>query len=234
MTDLFFPAYDAGEELAAPAPGQAIVIFGAGGLGREIALLLAQLNEAGAGWELRGFYDDRLPATPAIAGLPYLGTAADLNATAGPLAVAVAVGRSADRANVVSRLTSPRLSFPVLVHPRVELKAGQRVALGEGCLVQPGCVLTCDIALGRFVLLSPGCTIGHDAVLEDFCSLMPQSSVGGAARLRAGAYVGAHASILQGLTIGEYATLGAGAVAVRDVPARTTAVGVPARVIPPA
>lgn len=230
MTQLFPPDYAAESDLQAPAT-RPLVILGFGGLGREILVLLGQLNAVGANWDVRGFYDDRTPAGPTVAGLLYLGTSADLNATPELLAVAVAVGDSAARAALVARLTSPRLSFPPLVHPGVELRPTQRITLGEGCLIQPGCVLTCDIQLGRFVLLSAGCTVGHDAVLDDFCSLMPQVSVGGATHLHAAAYLGAHATVLQGLRIGVGATLGAGAVALRDVPPHVTAVGVPARVI---
>lgn len=231
MTKLFFSEYETSPDDFTSEARSPLVICGAGGLGREVLLLAQQLNEAGANWDIRGFYDDQTPAGPTVAGLPYLGTVASLNATAEPLAVALAIGSSASRAAVAERLTSPQLRFPALVHPRVALAATQRITLGEGCLVQPGCLLTCDITLGRFVLLSPGCTVGHDAVLADFCSLMPQASVGGAAHLGAGAYLGAHSTVIQGITIGARATLGAGAVAVRHIPADTTAVGVPAKVL---
>jgi sugar O-acyltransferase (sialic acid O-acetyltransferase NeuD family) len=229
MTQLFFSDYHPTERPAA-AP-QPLVIFGAGGLGREVLVLLHQLNEAGAGWEVRGFYDDQAPATPTVAGLPYLGTAHDLNQTDEPLAVAVAVGSSASRAAVVARLTSPQLTFPALVHPRVRLAPYQRVALGAGCIIQQGCILTCDIALGRFVLLNLGCTIGHDATLEDFCSLMPHANVGGAAQLGAGVYLGTNATVIHAVRVGAGTTVGAGAVVVRELPTGITAIGVPARAI---
>ena len=225
MTQLFFSDYDVTEALPA------LVIFGAGGLGREVLLLLQQLNEARPTWQVRGFYDDHAPAAPTVAGLPYLGTSADLNATPEPLAVAVAVGSSASRAAVVARLTSAQLSFPGIVHPAVALGPGQRVAMGAGCIVQQGCILTCDISLGRFVLLNLGCTVGHDATLADFCSLMPHANVSGAARLGRGVYLGTNATVIQGVHIGENTILGAGAVAVRDLPANVTAVGVPAKAI---
>ncbi|RZK60928.1 MAG: acetyltransferase [Hymenobacter sp.] len=225
MTELFFPDYAADR----PAPARPIVIFGAGGLGREVLLLLTQLIEAGANWQVRGFYDDQPPAALPIAGLPYLGTSADLNQTTEPLAVAVAVGSSAGRAAVVARLTSAQLSFPALVHPAAAPTAHQRVSLGEGCVVQRGCILTCDITLGRFVLLNLGCTVGHDATLGDFCSLMPHVNVGGGAQLGAGTYLGTNATVIHAVRVGAGATIGAGAVVVRDLPAGVTAVGVPAK-----
>jgi sugar O-acyltransferase (sialic acid O-acetyltransferase NeuD family) len=226
MTQLFFSEYE-DEAVLAPRP---LVLVGAGGLGREIALLVAQINETGATWDLRGFYDDRAPAAPLVGGLPYLGTLADLVASASPLAVAVAVGSSASRAAVVGRLASaPHLSFPALVHPQVALRPAQRVALSEGCIIQRGCILTCDITFGRFVLLNLGCTLGHDSVLEDFCSLMPHANVGGAAHLEAGVYLGTNATVIHQVRVGAHTTVGAGAVVVHYLPAGCTAVGVPAR-----
>ena len=226
MTQLFFSDYEIESAAEALPP---LVIFGAGGLGREVLLLLRQLNDAQPSWQVRGFYDDHAPATPTVAGLPYLGTSADLNAVAEPLAVAVAVGSSASRAAVVARLTSAQLSFPSIVHPAVALHPAQRIALGAGCVIQQGCMLTCDISLGRFVLLNLGCTLGHDAALADFCSLMPHANVGGAAQLAQGVYLGTNATVIQGVRVGENTVVGAGAVVVRDLPANVTAVGVPAK-----
>lgn len=52
--------------------------------------------------------------------------------------------------------------------------------------------------------------------------------------LRGGAYLGSNAVVLPNLTIGENATVGAGAVVTKDVPANTTVVGVPAKQTPSA
>jgi acetyltransferase-like isoleucine patch superfamily enzyme len=48
--------------------------------------------------------------------------------------------------------------------------------------------------------------------------------------IRDGAVIGANATILPGITIGESAVVAAGAVVTADVPPRTMAVGVPARI----
>ena len=208
---------------------QPLVIFGAGGLGREVLVLVHQINEQRPTWDLRGFYDDLCPATDTVNGLPYLGTAADLNATSTPLHVVVAVGSSRGRAAVVARLNSDHLSFPSLIHPDVACASYQQIQVGPGCIISQGCILTTDISLGRHVLLNLGCTVGHDAVLEDFCSLMPHANVGGEARLETGVYLGTNATVINQVRVGARTIIGAGAVAVRDLPADCTAVGVPAQ-----
>ncbi|WP_311136774.1 NeuD/PglB/VioB family sugar acetyltransferase [Hymenobacter cellulosilyticus] len=189
------------------------------------------MNEARPTWELTGFYDDQAPANPTIHGLPYLGNAAALNATTEDLHVSIAVGNGHSRAAIAGSLTSPRLRFATLVHPAVACQPYQHIELGEGCIVGQGCILTTDIRLGRHVLLNLGCTIGHDAVLDDFCSLMPHANVGGEAHLSTGVYLGTNATVINQVRIGARTIVGAGAVAVRDLPADCTAVGVPATVI---
>lgn len=214
-----------------PAGPQPLVIFGAGGFGREVLVLVRQLNAVAPTWDLLGFYDDQRPATDLIHGLRYLGTAADLNATPTPLAVAVAVGSSRSRAAVVARLTSLQLQFPALIHPTVACHTYQHLHIGAGCIITQGCILTTDIRLGCHVLLNLSCTVGHDAVLEDFCSLMPHANVGGEAYLEAGVYLGTNATVLNQVRVGARTIVGAGAVAIRNLPADCTAVGVPATII---
>ena len=50
-------------------------------------------------------------------------------------------------------------------------------------------------------------------------------------RIKKGAWIGAGASIMPGVTIGKYAIVGAGAIVTKDVPDYTVVVGVPARII---
>ncbi|MCA8832604.1 NeuD/PglB/VioB family sugar acetyltransferase [Hymenobacter pini] len=211
-----------------------LAIVGAGGLGREVLLLIRQLNEHQPIWEVTGFYDDRAPAQPTIHGVPYRGTVADLNATTAPLHVIVAVGSSRSRQAIVNRLTASHLQFATLVHPSVALAGYQHIHIGAGSIICQGCILTCDITLGQHVLLNLGCTIGHDAVLEDFCSLMPHANVGGEAHLETGVYLGTNATVINQVRVGAGTVVGAGAVVVRDLPAGCTAVGVPARPLSPA
>jgi sugar O-acyltransferase (sialic acid O-acetyltransferase NeuD family) len=208
-----------------------LAIVGAGGLGREVLLLVRQLNEQRPTWHVTGFYDDRTPAQPGIHGVPYRGTVADLNAIAEPVHVVIAVGSSRSRQSIAERLNSSQLQFATLVHPSVTLANYQHITIGAGSIICQGCILTCDITLGQHVLLNLGCTIGHDAVLADFCSLMPHANIGGEAHLETGVYLGTNATVINQVRVGAGTTVGAGAVVVRDLPGGCTAVGVPARAL---
>lgn len=208
-----------------------LAIVGAGGLGREVLMLVRQINEVQPTWEVAGFYDDKAPTHPTIHELPYRGTIAQLQNTTEPLHVVVAVGNGRSRAAIVAQLTAPHLSFATLLHPAVACQPYQHLTIGEGSIIAQGCILTCDITLGRHVLLNLGCTIGHDAVLEDFCSLMPHANVGGEAHLEPGVYMGTNATVINQVRVGAGTIVGAGAVVVRDLPAGCTAVGVPAQAI---
>lgn len=91
-------------------------------------------------------------------------------------------------------------------------------------------------ASARFPHLT-GVVIHRNAVVGPGCMVMQQVTLGqttgaGAPTLKAGAYVGAGAKVLGPVTVGEQARIGANAVVLHDVPARTTAVGIPARLIP--
>ncbi len=208
-----------------------IVIFGAGGLGREVLLLIHQINQVMPTWNILGFYDDN-PTTPQVINqYSYLGTLTNLNAVSKPLQVAVAIGNPAIKAKIISSLTSEFLQYPVLLHPSVEEKDFKFNKIGEGTIICQGNILTTNIKIGKHVLLNLGCTIGHDAIIGDFCSLMPRVNLAGHADISKGVYLGTNATVLQNIKVGKNSIVGAGAVVIKDIPDNCTAVGLPAKVI---
>lgn len=206
-----------------------IVIFGAGGLGRETLFTLRELQRQSDAYHILGFADDRLYGGTADE-MPVLHTLSTLRESSTPLCVAIALGDPAARRRVHDALAeNPLLSFPTILAPGVI--CSDRVRMGEGCIVGFGAILTVDIEIGNFVLVSNACTIGHDAVLHDFATLYPGARVSGNVTLGEGCLMGVGSSIIQGLQVGEGAVVGAGAAVVRSIPAHCTAVGVPARPI---
>jgi sugar O-acyltransferase (sialic acid O-acetyltransferase NeuD family) len=207
-----------------------IAIIGAGGFGREVLLLLHQINQARPTWQILGFYDDNTRQPPTINGYPYLGTLADLPGPGANLALVIAVGDPRVKANLRQQIPAG-YAFPALLHPSVANAGFQFNQIGEGSIICQGTMLTTNIVVGRHVLLNLGCTIGHDAVLGDFSSLMPQVNLGGGSQLAEGVFAGTNATVLPLVRIGRNTILGAGTVVTQDLPANCTAVGVPAKVI---
>lgn len=116
-----------------------------------------------------------------------------------------------------------------LTHPSATI--GHDVVVGEGTIIWPGVRLTTNVRVGAHAHLNNNVTVGHDTSVGEFVSVNPQAAVSGNVRFEDGVLIGTHAAILQGLNVGRGAVVGAGAVVVRDVPADTTVVGVPARTL---
>lgn len=109
-------------------------------------------------------------------------------------------------------------------------------------LVPSGVILGRNVAINHGVFLHGGCgiEIGDNAVLSARCMLidvgLDPSTFGktiayrnAPIRIGAGAWIGASAIILPGVTVGDGSIIGAGSVVTRDVPAGQTWAGNPAR-----
>jgi sugar O-acyltransferase (sialic acid O-acetyltransferase NeuD family) len=203
-----------------------LIIFGAGGLGREIKTLVDVLPE----WETIGFCDDEIPAGQVIMGLPVLGNQQYLLRQGDDLNVIVAMGNPQLKFKVVEHLSvSSFIKFPSLVHPRAILSDLDTIRIGDGSIISAGCILTTSITIGKHVLLNLNTTVGHDAVVGDYTSVMPGVNLAGNVKIGECVLIGSGANILNKIMIGDRAIIGSGAVVTKSIDAGITAVGVPAR-----
>ncbi len=115
---------------------------------------------------------------------------------------------------------------------------GERCSLGQNVVVMNGVRMGANCKVQNNVSLYEGVELGDDV----FCGpsmvftnvLNPRSAVSRKAEYRRtpvgrGATIGANATVVCGVSLGDYAFVGAGAVVTRDVPAYALVTGVPAR-----
>lgn len=208
-----------------------IAIYGVGGFGREVLTLIQDINRQRHEWKIVGFFDDGYPAGEMINGFPTLGGMSALNGWKQEISVAIAIGNPATKRKIVSKIDNPNVSFPTLIHPSVKVGDDNYVQIGKGCIICAENLITTNIVIGDFVILNLACTTGHDTILGDYSAFMPSVNISGEVNVGKEVYVGTGAKIINQINIGEQTIIGAGAVVAKDLPARCTAVGVPAKPI---
>jgi sugar O-acyltransferase (sialic acid O-acetyltransferase NeuD family) len=207
-----------------------LAIVGAGGFGREVAWLADDVNQEKPTYDFVGFVDDGTTSTPE--GYPVLGnTDRWISDGRTDVHLVCALGDPVTRWNVARRLAAAGFTFATLIHPTV--KRSRHVRIAPGGMICADNILTTNIEIGAHALLNLDCTVGHDSKLADYVSMMPGVHISGDVTTEIGAYFGTGAVAINGVRIGAWSVIGAGAVVSSDVPRGVIAVGVPAKSIKP-
>jgi UDP-2-acetamido-3-amino-2,3-dideoxy-glucuronate N-acetyltransferase len=111
---------------------------------------------------------------------------------------------------------------------------GQNVFVGNKVIIGDRCKIQNNVSVYDNVTLEEGVFCGPSMVFTNVYnprSLIERKSEYRDTLIRKGATLGANCTIVCGVTIGEYAFIGAGSVVNKSVPAYALVVGVPARQI---
>jgi acetyltransferase-like isoleucine patch superfamily enzyme len=107
------------------------------------------------------------------------------------------------------------------------------VIIGKNCKISSHCFICEGVTIEDNVFIGHGVMFTNDkrplAANADGTMQGPKDWTLIPTVVKSGASLGSNATILPGITIGEYALVGAGAVVTKDVPAHSTVVGNPAR-----
>lgn len=132
---------------------------------------------------------------------------------------------------LLAQLTGRPVHESVTLFPPFTADFGRNIHLGERVFINSGCrfqdqggvTIGDDSLIGHNEVLA---TLDHDVHPDRRADMHPAPIVIGRK-----VWIGANATILKGVTIGDGAIVAAGAVVTKDVPADSIVVGAPARVV---
>jgi sugar O-acyltransferase (sialic acid O-acetyltransferase NeuD family) len=189
--------------------------------------LIDDINAAQPTFEFLGFLDDGDLddlSRSRIRGV-VLGSATGLATLDADYVVAIGAPEPRRRIDELARAHGRRAAS--LIHPTATV--GRDVRWDEGVIVAAGSRLTTNIVVGRHSHINVNCTIGHDTFIGEYATLFSGVHLGGGVVIEDDATLGSGCVVLPYVRVGRGALVGAGAVAVHDVPPGVAVVGPAAR-----
>jgi acetyltransferase-like isoleucine patch superfamily enzyme len=131
----------------------------------------------------------------------------------------------------LSQITETEIDESTTVFTPIYINYGKNTKIGKNVFINFDCVFLDlgGIIIEDNVLIAPKVSLlteGHPTSIEDRHSLIPQPI-----HIKKNVWIGANATILKGVTIGENSIVAAGAIVLKDVPDNVMVGGMPAKFI---
>lgn len=134
---------------------------------------------------------------------------------------------SSGRARLYLAMRQRGYHFPALVHPTAWV--ADDVKLSDGVQVMAGVSIQPDSTIGENSIINTQASVDHDCHIAEHVHVAPGATLCGGVHVGAGAFIGAGSVILQGLTVGDEAVVGAGMTLTRHLAASHTRIGAASR-----
>lgn len=206
-----------------------ILIYGAGGFGKEVACLINEINEIEPTWEILGYIDDSIHPGTEIKYGSVLGGLDYLNQYQSEIAVVFSIANAFVLEKVISQINNSLVYFPNIISPGVKFYDSPSFQIGKGNVISNGCRFSCDVNIGDFNLFIGFVALGHDVKVGNFNIFSPSARLSGSVSVGDKNFFGVNSIVLQGLKIGNITKIGVMSVLMRDTKDGYLYFGNPAR-----
>lgn len=191
-------------------------LFGASGHGKVIVDIASSIDV-----DINAFIDNDISKKECY-GLPVLNTVPENDGN-----FLISVGNNEVRKRIAETMGDRNLI--TLIHSKTVISPS--VTINNGTVVMAGVVINAETVIGKHCIINTNASIDHECYIEDFVHISPNVALAGNVVVGEGTHVGIGASVIQGVNIGKWCTIGAGAVIIKDVPDYSVIVGNPGRII---
>lgn len=199
----------------------------------EVVELIEDINALAPTWNILGYIDDFRGAqggnNPVVNGYKILGTNKAVKDFEDSVYWAIAVSNPKAKKDIHASLEQYNLKYATLVHPTVKLS--KNVTLGDGTIINYGCILSVNVVLGSQVYLNMRSIIGHDTVVKDYSTCLINCIVAGNVVIDEGVLLGSNCVIKEKKTIGKNSKIGMGSAVFFDVDEDAVVLNQPPKII---
>lgn len=206
-----------------------LVIYCAGGFGKEVYDIAHRINQKNKTWGKIIFSDDTLLHNEKV----YLSrnfsfstiiNDFDLN----EVSFVVANGEPKNRQKIANKLNQFELNLETLIDPSALVSSSAKI--GRGTIICQNSTITSSAKIEDNVLCNIGSIIGHDVVIGNHSNISSYSVIGGKTKIGDRAFLGSGSILKEKIKIGNDVIISMGSVVYKNIEDGLIAVGNPARI----
>ena len=208
-----------------------LLIYCAGGLGREVCELAEGVNERDHRWIEIAFVDDGI-SDEEVHGKRVISYECIIDGkmfAPDEVEFVIASGEPKIRKELFDKVDGDGFSFATIVSPYAIIT--KSVTIGKGTIVQPYAQLSVDVKIGENVFIQGSALVGHDSRVGAHSVISSLCLIAGSVDIKEKVYIGPLTGVKQGLTIGNDSIVGMGSVVLRNVKPDVIVRGDPAKKI---
>ncbi|MBO6246254.1 MAG: acetyltransferase [Anaerovibrio sp.] len=125
------------------------------------------------------------------------------------------MGKGVVRQQIYAKLKDIGFSLPVIADPSSIIST--TAVIGEGTFVGKGAIVNAEANIGKMVIINTKALVEHECVVDDFSHVAVGTVLCGQVKVGKAVFIGANATVIQGVSVSQNAIIGANCTVLRDL-----------------